>query len=151
MFGSKQAEDAELRKSIATTVEKIVRGALEDTDSTLKKIGDVTKLREEIETLKIEKARRDEEYARKDREIEHKVGLERKRQETELSLATREAKLSAQEEALKADRKRFEDQLTFHEKRFTEEVGYLKDMIGQLAARLPDTTLALTGTVKRRG
>jgi len=136
MFGFRDEQG--IRKSVTEAVERIVRGALADAESVLTRLGDLTKLRAEIETLKIEKGRTDEDYARKDREIEHKVGLERKRQETEIGLAKREAILGAQEEALKADRKRFEDQLEFHEKRFTAEVGYLKDLIGDLAKRLPE-------------
>lgn len=135
MFGN---SNKAIREAVEKTVERIVRGALADADSTLSRLGDLTTLRTELETLKIEKGRKEEEYARKEREIEHKVGLERKRQETEIGLAKREAILGAQEEALKADRKRFEDQLEFHEKRFTAEVGYLKDLIGDLAKRLPE-------------
>lgn len=134
----------ELRTSVEKAVERIVRQALTDANSVLARVGDLTKLREEIETLKIEKGRKEEEHSRREREVEHKVGLERKRQETEIGLAKREAVLAAKEEALVADRKRFEDQLTFHEKRFTEEVGYLKEMIGSLAKKLPSATITET-------
>jgi hypothetical protein len=136
MFGF--GNEAGIRKSVTEAVERIVRGALSDADTTLSALRDVTSLRQELETLKIEKGRKDEEFARREREVEHKVGLERTRQETEIGLAKREATLGAQEVALKADRKRFEDQLEFHEKRFTAEVGYLKDLIGDLAKRLPE-------------
>ncbi len=148
MFGKQ--EHTELRESVEKAVERIVKQALTHADSTLARLGDLTKLREELETLKIEKGRKEEEYAKKDREIEHKVGLERKRQEMELGLAKREAVLGAREEALKADRQRFDDQLAFHEKRFTEEVGYLKTMIGSLAAKLPTATIT-EERGKRRG
>jgi hypothetical protein len=139
LFGKQERDEMQL--SVERAVEKIVQRALHDADSTLARLGDLTKLREELETLKIEKGRKDEEYGRKDREIEHKVGLERKRQETEIALAKREAVLSAKEEALQADRKRFEEQLSFHEKRFTEEVGYLKGMITALSEKLPTATI----------
>lgn len=125
------------RRVISGAVEKIVRDALGEANRTLAAIGEVTKLREEIETLKIEKGRREEEYARRDREIEHKIGLERKRQEFEITQGKREATLGVREENLKADRERFTQQMDFHEKRFTEEVGYLKDMIGDMLKRLP--------------
>lgn len=146
MFGNKSAknvvaEHAELRSAIERAVERIVKQALTDADSALGRLGDLTKLREEIETLKIEKGRREEDFGRREREIEHKVGLERKRQETEVSLAKREAVLAAKEEALVKDRERFEGQLAFHDKRFTEEVGYLKSMIEKLAERLPTATI----------
>jgi hypothetical protein len=139
MFG--RQDNTDLREAVEASVERIVKQALADADSTLARLGDLTKLREEIETLKIEKGRKEEERSRREREVEHKVGLERKRQEMEVSLAKREAVLAAKEEALQADRKRFEDQLQFHEKRFTEEVGYLKEMIGSLAKKLPTATI----------
>lgn len=111
----------------------------------------VKDLRQQVETLEIEEARKDEERERKDREIEHKIGLERKRQEFEVQAAKREAILTVKEENLAADRKRFEDQMAFHEKRFTEEVGYLKDMIGTLAERLPNVNMEVQhGTRKSR-
>lgn len=78
-----------------------------------------------------------EKYEAREREIEHMLGLERKRTEFEVTSAKREAVLTVREENLKADRERFESQMSFHEKRFTEEVGYLKEMIGTLAERLP--------------
>lgn len=135
------------RKTITEAVERVVRAALKEAEGNLAQIGNLTALRAELETLRIEKDRREEEYARRDREIEHKVGLERQRQVTEIGLAKREATLGAQEVALKLDRKRFEDQLEFHEKRFTAEVGYLKDLIGDLAKRLPEIRVKET----RRG
>lgn len=97
----------------------------------------VVDLQKQIATLEIQKAGLEEVFARKERETEHKLGLERTRQQQELALAKREATLSVREEALVADRKRFTEQLDFHEKRFTDEVGYLKELIGDLAARLP--------------
>lgn len=108
----------------------------------------VKQLREEAETLKIEAARKEEDYQKREREIEHKVGLERERQKVELENAKREATVSVREENLKADRERFAEQMKFHEERFTAEVGYLKEMIGTLAERLPSATL--TGKIATR-
>ena len=60
----------------------------------------------------------------------------------------REATLSVREENLAADRKLFEEQMAFHEKRFTEEVSYLKQIIGDIAERLP--TANFTGKLTAR-
>jgi predicted nuclease with TOPRIM domain len=109
----------------------------------------VKELRGQIETLEIEKERADEDFARREREIEHKIGLERKRQEFEVEAAKREATVSLREENLAADRQRFESQMEFQTERFTKEVGYLKDIIKQLADRLPTTELSGTVTPKR--
>lgn len=109
----------------------------------------IHELKDEIEKLTIEKDRKQEEFDRREREVEHKVGLERKRQEFEVEAGKRDAVLKVREENLAADRKRFEEQMKFHEERFTAEVGYLKDMIGQVMARLPDVTLELSRGTKR--
>jgi len=138
-------------------VSKAVRAVFDDylvgTEGALEKIRTafsleerLAKLREELEAAKLEKARRDEEFARREREIEHKVGLERKRQEFEVSQAKREATVSVREENLKHDRERFEQQLKFHEERFTAEVGYLKGMLEQMMKRLPSAEIILKKT-----
>jgi len=126
---------------IKDSVKEIVRDALSDAEKTMARIGELVKLRDEIETLKIEKGRREEEYAKKDREIEHKIGLERKRQEFEIAQSKREATVTIREENLKADRDRFESQMKFHDERFTQEVGYLKDMIADMLKRLPSAEI----------
>lgn len=120
---------------------------------------DLDKARDELSKLRIEKAELDsafkrreaelseklerrereltDKFQRRDSEVEHMLGLERKRQEFEMQSARREAVLTVREENLKADRDRFDAQMEFHDRRFTEEVGYLKEMIGTLAERLP--------------
>lgn len=121
--------------------ERVVKSAMGDANNALRLTGDVTRLREELETLKIEKARKDEEFAKKEREIEHKVGLERKRQEFEIEQAKRETSVTVREENLSADRKRFEEQLEFHQTRFETEVKYLHEMAEKLMERLPSADI----------
>ena len=135
-------------ETIKKTVERILRSVLEDAATTLGKIktlADLNKeakaLREKLETLEIEKDRKDEVFAKKEREIEHKVGLERTRQKFESEQAKREATVTVREENLTADRNRFEEQMKFQQERFTEEVTYLKDMVGQVLKRLPDASI----------
>lgn len=111
-----------------------------------KKISDQ---RKELETLKIEKARREEEFEKREREIEHKVGLERTRQEFEMEQAKREATVTVREENLSADRKRFEEQMKFQEERFTKEVGYLKEMLEAIVQRLPSAEFTADVTPAR--
>lgn len=143
------------KKPFTETLARLWEDAMARVQDELKGIKSVTdlaakvkELRASLETLQIEKARKEEEYARKEREIEHKVGLERQRQEQELANAKREAIVSVREENLKADRDRFEAQMKFQEERFSTEVGYLKDVISDLAQRLP--TANLTGTIGAR-
>ena len=102
------------------------------------------RLKEQIEDLKIEKGRLTEDNQREIREVRHMVGLERKRQEFEaeqakkdVEAAKRTATLEVREENLAAERQTFDDHMEFREKRFTEEVDYLKDLMGQILDRLP--------------
>lgn len=110
---------------------------------------EVDRLRTERNNLSIDLSKRNEQYEKREREIEHKLGLERQRQEQELKLAIREQTIKLQEVALVEDRKRFEGQMAFHEKRFTEEVTYLKDMIKPLLDALPKMTIKETVNRKR--
>lgn len=138
--GQAKTLEQAIRSVVAEFGEQVVKD-LQGIRSVADLSAKVKDLREQVEKLEIAKARKEEEFARREREIEHKVGLERKRQEQELAAAQREAVLKVREENLAADRKRFEDAMAFHEKRFTEEVGYLKEMIGTLAERLPNVNL----------
>lgn len=154
MFG-KEARDATtaiktIEQNVRSWVEDAVQRAMNDTNEALRKARSVQQLTTEIETLKIEKSRREEEFARKEREIEHKVGLEKQRQEQELTLSKREATVTVREEALKADRERFVEQLKFHDDRFTQEVGYLKQMLGEVLQRVPEVKVNMEGTTNGR-
>jgi hypothetical protein len=137
---------AELHKEAIEKVEGELKGIRSISDLTSK----VKTLRGEVETLSIEKGRKEEEFARKEREIEHKVGLERKRQEQEIALSKRESTVSVREENLKADRDRFEGQMKFQEERFTKEVGYLKEMLGDIVQRLPSAEFTADLSPRRK-
>lgn len=154
MFGRKpeqvKVQVDGLQEKVTQIVQEIVSRAIADSESLLAKVRssfDLAKhihdLREQIETLKIEKARKEEDFARQQREVEHKVGLERKRQEFEIAQAKREVTVSVREENLKADRTRFEEQLKFHEDRFSKEVGYLKEMLTEMLKRLPSAEITI--------
>lgn len=100
----------------------------------------VKKLREEIATLEINKGKLQEAHARQLREVEHKVGLDEKRQEFERTRAVRDAELAVREEALADKQQRFEDEMTFQRERFETEVGYLHKMVDEVLERLPKVT-----------
>ena len=136
----------ELQKDAMERVEGELRGIKSVSDLSDR----VKSLRKEVETLEIEKGRREEEIAKKEREIEHKIGLERKRQAFELESGKKEATLKVREENLAADRARFEEQMKFHDARFTAEVGYLKDMLSDVMKRLPSAEFTADLTPKKR-
>jgi len=100
----------------------------------------VKALKEQVSDLEISKAKKNEEFARKERELEHKVGLHRSQVEHEMKVARKEAELDQRESTLAADRKRFEDQMKFHEKRFSEEIKGLKGILDELIKRMPDAS-----------
>lgn len=110
----------------------------------------------EVEQLKIEKSRKEEEFARERRELEHSTGLHRKQSEWERKQAVEEAKITVREENLSAERKRFEDQISFHKEQIKAEVDRMEKLIAGLMERLPTVTVeksidfSLAGNGKRR-
>lgn len=108
------------------------------------------RLREEIETLTIERDRQQESHEREKREVEHMVGLEKNRQTVEIDQAKREATLAVREEALTAAHSRFDDQVKFIEARFGEQVEYLQDLMAKVLDRLPTVSVDRTIEESRR-
>mgnify|MGYP001576758184 CR=1 FL=1 len=106
-------------------------------------------LKKQITELEIEKGRMVEDHEKQKRELTHMIGLEKKRQEFEIDKAKSETSLKVREENLSADKKRFEEQMKFNNERFTSEVGYLKDMMGQILERVPNLTANLEVGRKR--
>lgn len=111
----------------------------------------VVQLQKDIAQLNAEKANIEEGFARKEREVEHKTGLLRqeieagqRQSQKDFELKVVEAKLEAKATAMAEKEKTFAEKMTFIETRFTDEVGYLKDMVKQMSDRLPDATILAT-------
>jgi hypothetical protein len=100
-------------------------------------------LKKKVTDLEIQRSQKQEEWDRGDRELRHMIGLEKKRQEFEIKQARAEAMIGVREENLAADKARFADEMTFQRKRFEEEVGYLKAMVGQVLERLPNVNMEI--------
>lgn len=126
---------------------KRVDGELAGIKSVVDLSSRVKELRDDVAKLERDKAAQEDEIDRREREIEHKIGLERKRQAFELESGTRDAVLKVREENLKADRDRFAEQMKFHNDRFTAEVGYLKEMLSEIVKRLPSAEFTVDATV----
>jgi len=118
----------------------------------------VKSLQEQISRLEIDKGKLVEDNDRKIRETTHMVGLERKRQEFEAEQAKKgieharaQAILEVQRENLETERAAFVKEMKFREERFTQEVGYLKDLMTQILDRLPTVTVdrQITETTKK--
>lgn len=115
---------------------------------------DKERLRSELSDLGAEKARAE-------LDVEHKLGLHRAQIESERRImlaeaeaerirAVEEAKLAVREGNLEAERKRFEEEIEFRTKRFEEEAATLRDLTGQILARLPNVTASFTHTTSDR-
>ncbi len=146
MFG-KNKDLEKLREVVEIAVSEAINGSIGETRKALEKMRDLKSLEQKIATLEVEKGKKEWEYEKKEMAIEHKVGLERKRQDFEIEQASREATVGVREENLKADQDRFKTEIEFTRKRFEDEVGYLKDLMGQVLERLPDISME----IKRNG
>lgn len=129
-------EEKELLERLRKLNEQTRVGALSEEILTLKR---------QISDLEITKAKREEDFARQERELRHMIGLEKKRQEFEIASAKTETTLKVREENLMADRKRFDDQMAFNTARFEKMETYLKDMMTEILGRLPNVNVELNG------
>lgn len=131
-------------KAVQEVVERVIESISGKYIRTVDEIKSALDLSDQVARLKIEKSQIEESHQRREREIEHKLGLEKKRQETELELAKREATIKAEEKFLEQKKELFTTEMTFTRKRMEEEVGYLKDMVGQVLERLPSAEIIAT-------
>lgn len=102
----------------------------------------------QLTDLQIEFDKEKEKHEREKREVEHLVGLERKRSEFERESAVTEARIAVREENLSAEQKRFEDQMKFITTRFEKEIDQSKELMVEILARLPkiETMLKLSSS-----
>lgn len=129
-----------------------LRGERDAEKDSLKLAQERTKLKKELTDLEIEYDREKEKWAREKREVEHMVGLQKKRGEFENESATREAKLSVREENLAADKIRFDEHVAFIEERFDQQFGSLNGLMEKFLERMPTTKqLISVGGVSANG
>ncbi len=94
-------------------------------------------LKKEVTNLEITRDKKQEDFDRRERELKHMIGLEKKRQRVEIEQSTQEAKLAVREENLVSERDQFEKQMKFREEQFDGQVDYLQDLMKQILKRLP--------------
>jgi hypothetical protein len=114
-----------------------LKGARDQAEEELGLSTRVISLEREKTAKEIELDRVKEEHAREKREIEHMVGLHRKRVEQEIEIAKREQTVTIREENLVADRDRFEEQMKFMQKRMEGELERLNGLTSEILERLP--------------
>ncbi len=129
----------ELREIIEPAVEEAVLRAIsfvrEDFEN-LEKVAVLKRqklgLEEDLEKLKLQKERKEEEFDRREREIEHKVGLDRQRMEQEGTLQKREAVLEAKESNLEQSQEAFDERMEFFKQELSDQKGLLKSVLDRL-------------------
>jgi hypothetical protein len=138
IWGSKRTENA-----IRDCVSKAVGDALEIAKDNLARTGKIADLQREIVKLEIDRDKKVEEFSRKEREIEHKIGLERKRQEFEIEQSKRETTVKVREENLAADKERFKSEMDFQRKHLEGEIASLRELVGEMLKRLPNAEIMM--------
>ena len=118
--------------------------ALGDVGTAAEKHKRILELEKQIADLEIQKSRKQESFEKQERELRHMIGLERKRQEFEIEKATSEVSIKVREEALKAEQKRFAEQLAFNTERFNKAEENLKSILGEIIQRLPNVNMEVT-------
>lgn len=145
--------ETQFKKAVKAAVDASIYSALNDKTLALHEaLGNhtkATKLEKQIADLEINRDKKIEEYDRREREVEHKVGLERKRQEFEIVQAKRETEVKVREENLAADKERFKDEMEFQRKHLEGEIGSLRELVTQMLKRLPSAEIY--AEVKKRG
>lgn len=147
MFGKERQElsgaIADLKRAVAD-----LRIEREAEDRALGLTKNVARLTKEAEDLKIAKSRITEEHEREKREVEHLVGLQKRRGEWEAKKAAEEARLEVNKGNLAAEQKRFEKEMDFMRKRMEAEIGSLREMYAAVLERLPTVTVDLEKSVQ---
>lgn len=97
----------------------------------------VVSLKQQVTELEIQKSKKDEDFARQQREIDHKIGLERKRAEQDNKNAIAEAKLAVREANLDEEKTRVQEQMDFMEKRLNQELDSMRHMTEKVMDFIP--------------
>lgn len=130
-----------LARAVADAVKQAYERATNEAQGFLKGYQTLADLQKQITKLEVERDKKQEEWDRREREVEHKVGLERKRQEFEIAQAKRETEVKVREENLAADKERFKSEMDFQRKHLEGEIGSLRTLVGQLLERLPSAEI----------
>lgn len=139
-----------LKSIVEAAVTEAEAAARRESDGIISAIARHGSLSKQISELTIDRDRKVEEFTRREREIEHKIGLERKRQEFEIEQAKRETSTTVREENLKADKERFKAEMDFQRNRLEGEVESLRALVQKMMERLPSAEIYADLTAGRR-
>jgi len=129
-----------VEKIVRKTIKEITVEAENKFDLMHSKFRTIESLESEISKLRIEKSVKEEEFARKEREVTHKLGLERLRQEQDNLSSKREALLNIKEHNLSAEEKRFKDQMEFERKHLEGQIKSLNVLVEKVFEKIPEVT-----------
>ena len=99
------------------------------------------RLKRQIADLEISRDKKQEDFDRKQREIEHSLGLHKAQVEWEVEEASARARLEVETANLATEREAFEERMTFMQDRFEEESKYQRNLLGQMMERLPSAKI----------
>lgn len=149
LFGEKPDERDTMVKEIAEEVARQMEARQRRDLSALRQLEEVsqrvTQLKEQLETLRIEKARKEEDHDRREREIQHKLGLHREQVEQESKFAKQEAELEVRKQNLAQEQENFQKQLQFQKNFLEQNAKDMKDVLRAVLRRLPELSADLTG------
>ena len=121
-------------------LKRVVREAVNEANSLSESLDS---LKKKLAQAEIDYEKKREAWDRREREIEHKVGLERQRQAFEIQQAKRDTTVSVREENLKAEKERFKSEMDFQRKRLEEEVSSLRELVAEMLKRLPSAEILI--------
>lgn len=101
----------------------------------------IISLKKQVIDLEINRDKKQEGFDRRERELTHMIGLEKKRQEFEIKQSVENARLAVREENLKAERDQFSKEINFKESQLMTQIDYLQDLMKAILERLPTVTI----------
>ena len=128
-------------KRIQAAVEKAFLIVLEkaegDVLDAVQLTGTVEALKWQVSDLEIQRDKKQEGFDRKEREIEHSLGLHKAQVEWEVEEASSRARLEVEQANLQTERDAFKKEMEFMQGRFEEEVKYQRGLLEKMMKRLP--------------
>lgn len=137
-------ETSKIEKAVEVAIERVLREHANATTEEIAALGTIRQLRAQKERLENEIAELKLQHRQEEREIEHKVGLAKLRQEAEAEIAYE--KLEAREEQLEAEKEvavkearvaAREEAMARAEELQGEHLARMEKMVGVLVAALP--------------
>lgn len=127
-------------KEEVRTLSTEVAGLRGERDSIGEELGlsrEVQDLTKKVSNLEIRKSQYEEENARKEREIEHKLGLLEIQREKEREVEKREATVTAREESVNNKATQLEERIAFMTTSFDAHVARMEGVVDSIIDRIP--------------